>query len=194
MYAFISTKSGLAFLISSAYFSGLVIFLPLTHVVLIHVRELKLASVSISSSSSFKASWDSGYGATSSSMSLIMDLSPTISINLNKTWFNSSLSIIGFSPVKDSFRRFLSPLSITTITSLWVAVSMLKCLNKPRMIPKWFILTSAPGIPSFSMDSEHIAITSASPCGDLAPINSQPNCQNCLNLPFCGLSYLKQLP
>ena len=124
----------------------------------------------------------------------MIDLSPTKSMSLKRIWFNSSLSITGSSPLKDSIRRSLSPLSITTMISLCVSVEISKCLKSPLIIPRWLMLTSAVVIPNDWIASEHNAITSASPCGVLAPISSQPNCQNCLNLPFCGLSYLKQLP
>ena len=66
--------------------------------------------------------------------------------------------------------------------------------QKGRFRQFWQFGCELIGAKSPQGEAEHIAITSASPCGALAPINSQPNCQNCLNLPFCGLSYLKPLP
>ena len=138
----------------------------------------------INSFSSSKASFGSSYGAINSSTSDMMDFSPTRSMSFKRIWFNSSLSITGSSPLRDSINRSLSPLSMTTMISLWVSCVISKCLKSPLMIPKWFMLTSAVVIPSDWIASEHNAITSASPCGVFAPISSHPNCQNCLNLPF----------
>ena len=118
---------------------------------------------SINCLNSSNASFGSSYGAINSSTSLKIDLSPTMSISFNKIWFNSSLFITGSSPLKDSINKSLSPLSMTTIISLWVSVEISKCLNNPLIIPKWFRLTSAVVIPSALIASLHSAMASASP-------------------------------